>query len=78
MVKSNKYIITQIEFKDIQRKQIDIRKQSLEKLANYIISLGDRILVETMNYKGLQKEVKKPQLMRGLVSLIRRKDLGSL
>lgn len=77
-VKSNKYIKTQMELRDIQRKQTDIRKQSHEKLANYIISLGDRILVETMNYKGLQKRSKKPQLMRGLVSLIRKKDLGSL
>jgi hypothetical protein len=58
-VKSNKYIKTQMELRDMQRKQTDIRKQSHEKLANYIISLGDRILVETMNYKGLQKRSKK-------------------
>ncbi|MGH4118681.1 RNA-guided endonuclease TnpB family protein [Clostridium sp.] len=58
-VKSNKYIKTQMELRDIQRKQTDIRKQSHEKLANHIISLGDRILVETMNYKGLQKRSKK-------------------
>ena len=53
-VKSNKYIRTQMELRDIQRKQTYIRKQSHENLANYIISLGDRILVETMSYKGLQ------------------------
>jgi len=58
-VKSNRYIKTQMELRDIQRKQTDIRKQSHEKLANYVISLGDRILVETMNYKGLQKRSKK-------------------
>lgn len=57
--KSNKYIKTQNELREIQRKQADIRKQSHEKLANYIISLGDRILVETMNYQGLQKRAKK-------------------
>ena len=57
-VKSNKYIKTQIELRDIQMKQADVRKQSHERLANYIISLGDRILVETMNYKGLQKRSK--------------------
>lgn len=58
-IKSNKYIKTQNELKDIQRKQADIRKQSHEKLANYIISLGDRILVETMQFQGLQKRSKK-------------------
>ncbi|MCB2333785.1 transposase, partial [Clostridium tagluense] len=54
-VKSNKYIKTQNELRDIQRKQADIRKQSHNILANKIVGLGDRILVETMNYKGLQK-----------------------
>lgn len=31
-----------------------ISRQSHERLANYIINLSDRILVENMNYKGLQ------------------------
>jgi len=57
--KSNKYIKTQNESSDIQRKQASIRKQSHEKLANYIISLGDRILVETMQFAGLKKRSKK-------------------
>jgi len=58
-IKSNKYIRTQNELREIQRKQADVRKQSHEKLANYIISLGDRILVETMQFQGLQKRSKK-------------------
>lgn len=58
-IKSNKYIKTQNELAEVHRKQACIRKQSHEKLANYIISLGDRILVETMNYKGLQKRAKE-------------------
>ena len=58
-IKSNKYIKTQNELREIQRKQADIRKQSHEKLANYIISLGGRILVETMQFQGLQKRAKK-------------------
>nr|WP_276575924.1 transposase [Oceanirhabdus seepicola] len=56
--KSNKYIRTQNRLSDIKRKQKVIRKQSHEILANYIISLGDTILVEDMNYKGLQKRAK--------------------
>lgn len=58
-IKSNKYIKTQYGLKEIQRKQANIRKQSHEKLANYIISLGDRILVETMQFQALQKRSKK-------------------
>ena len=57
-IKSKNYLKTQNQLREIQRKQAAIRKQSHEKLANYIISLGDRILVETMNYKGLQKRSK--------------------
>lgn len=58
-IKSNKYIKTQNELKEVQRKQADIRKQSHEKLANYILSLGCEIYVETMNFKGLQKRSKE-------------------
>lgn len=57
--KSNKYIKTKNELRELQRKQACIRKQSHEKLANVIISLGDRILVETMQFQGLQKRSKK-------------------
>ncbi len=53
--KSKKYIKTQNELREIQRKQADIRKQSHNKLANRIVSLGNEVYVETMNYKGLQK-----------------------
>ena len=58
-VKSNKYMKTQNELRELQRKQADIRKQSHEKLANHILSLGNRIFVETMNFQGLQKRAKK-------------------
>ena len=58
-IKSNKYTKTQNELREIQRKQADIRKQSHEKLANYIVSLGSEVYVETMNYKGLQKRSKE-------------------
>jgi hypothetical protein len=58
-IKSNNYIKTQHELREIQRKQADIRKQSHNILANYILSLGNRILVEEMNYKGLQSRAKE-------------------
>ena len=56
---SNKYIKTRNELREIQRKQASIRKQSHEKLANYILNLGDKIYVEDMNYKGLQSRSKE-------------------
>jgi len=56
---SKSYIRTKNKLRDIQRKQADIRKQSHNKLANYIISLGDRIFVETMSFSGLQRRSKK-------------------
>ncbi|MDD4276163.1 MAG: transposase [Clostridia bacterium] len=54
-VKSKRYIKTQNQLKELYRKQADIRKYQHECMANYIISLGDEIYVETMNYAGLQK-----------------------
>jgi len=56
---SNKYLKTKYELKEIIRKQKVLRKQSHEKLANYIINLGSKVYVEDMNFKGLQKRAKK-------------------
>ena len=58
-IKSNRYLKTQNQLKEFQRRQADIRRQSHSKLANYILSLGDKIYVEDMNYKGLQVRVKE-------------------
>ncbi|HGD0580543.1 TPA: RNA-guided endonuclease TnpB family protein [Clostridium perfringens] len=55
---SNKYLKLKSLRKELFRKQTIWRKQDHENLANYIISLGDNILVETMNFKGLQKRTK--------------------
>jgi len=43
----------------LQRKQREIRKQSHNQLTNYILTLGNDIKVETMNYKGLQTRSKE-------------------
>ncbi|BAE47706.1 transposase [Clostridium botulinum C] len=58
-IKSNRYIKTQNKLKEIQRKQAEIRKQSHYRLINRLLLLGNRFLVETMNYKGLQARVKE-------------------
>ena len=59
--KSNHYNKYQKELKDLYRKQADIRKYQHECLANYIISLGNKIYVEKMNFAGLQKRAKNTE-----------------
>ena len=44
--KSNHYVKYQNELKELYRKQADIRKYQHECLANYIISLGNKVYVE--------------------------------
>lgn len=60
-IKSNHYIKIQNRLKELYRKQADVRKLQHECLANYILSLGDNIYVETMNYAGLQKRAVKTE-----------------
>lgn len=56
--KFSHYIKYQNELKELYRKQADIRKYQHECLANYIISLGNKVYVEKMNFAGLQKRAK--------------------
>ena len=58
---SNHCIKYQNELKELYRKQADIRKYQHECLANYIISLGNKVYVEKMNFAGLQKRAKKTE-----------------
>ena len=45
--------------RELQRKNADIRKYEHYCLANYILSLGDEIYVEPMNFSGLQRRAKE-------------------
>lgn len=74
--KSNRYIKTQNKLSEIQRKQSDIRKQSHEKLANYILNFGNLIKVETMNYKGLQARAKKTTVNKKTGKFNKKKRFG--
>ena len=60
-IKSNHYIKYQNQLKELYRKQTDTRKYQHECLANYIISLGNNIFVEYMNFSGLQKCAKNTE-----------------
>ncbi|PDM39751.1 MULTISPECIES: RNA-guided endonuclease TnpB family protein [unclassified Geobacillus] len=56
---SKNYIKTKSQLAELQRKLAEKRKQDHNKLANWILSLGDDIKVETMNYKALQAKTKE-------------------
>lgn len=59
--KSNHYIKYQNKLKELYRKQAGIRKYQHECLANYIVSLGNKVYVEKMNFSGLQKRAKNTE-----------------
>ena len=59
--KSNHYVEYQKKLKELYRKQVDVRKYQHECLANDIVSLGDHIYVETMNFSGLTKKSVKTE-----------------
>lgn len=59
--KSNHYLKYQGQLKELYRKQADVRKYQHECLANQIISLGNNIYVEKMNFSGLAKKSTKTE-----------------
>lgn len=59
--KSNHYVKYQNKLKELYRKQVDVRKYQHECLADYIVSLGNNIYVEQMNFAGLQKKATKTE-----------------
>jgi len=59
------------------RKQKALRKQSHEKLANYIISLGNQVYVEDMNFKGLQRRAKKTTVNKKTGRFKKKKRFGN-
>jgi len=75
-IKSKHYIKIQMELKEIQRKQREIRKQSHNQLANYILTLGNDIKVETMSYKGLQSRAKNTTINKKTGKFNKKKRFG--
>lgn len=59
--KSNHYLKYQNQLRELYCKQADVRKYQHECLANEIISLGDNIYVEKMNFQGLAKRSTKTE-----------------
>lgn len=59
---SNKYKKLAGKARELQRKNADIRKYQHTCLANYILSLGNKVYIEPMNYKGLQRRTKETKI----------------
>ena len=57
--KSKRQIITENKIREIKRLQAEKRKLSHKNLANKIINMGDRFIVEQMSFKGLQSRTKE-------------------
>ncbi|NFI08766.1 transposase [Clostridium botulinum] len=75
-IQSKGYIKTKLALREIQRKIADKRKQSHNKLADYILSLGLDVRVETMNFKGLQKRAKETTVNEKTGKINRKKRFG--
>lgn len=73
---SNHYIEAKSERKELYRKQSEIRKQSHNILANYLLNLGNEFYVEQMNYKGLQKRSKKTTVNENTGKFTKKKRFG--
>jgi hypothetical protein len=74
--KSKHYIKHQNQLKELYRKQVDVRKYQHECLANYIVSLGNNIFVEQMNFSGLQKRSTKTEISEKTGKYKKKKRFG--
>ena len=59
---SNNYYKLRAKLRDLNRKLADMRKVEHNILANEILSHGNTIIVEDMNYKALQKRAKETKI----------------
>ena len=56
---SNRYRLLQAKARELQRRNADIRKYQHNCLANYVLTLGNEIYVEPMDYRALQHRAKQ-------------------
>lgn len=73
---SNRYLKAKNKYKELYRRQKEIRKQSHNKLANFILSLGNEFYVEDMNFKGLQLRAKETTINDKTGKYNRKKRFG--
>ena len=75
-VQSNNYMKTRKQLADLQRQIADKRKQSHNKLANHLLSLGLDVRVEQMSFKGLQRKAKETTVNEKTGKINRKKRFG--
>lgn len=61
-VESKHYKAMKARVRELERKNADIRKQAHCRMANHLLTLGDEMYVEEMNFKGLQSRAKETKL----------------
>ncbi len=61
-VKTKHYLRMEGRIRELERKNADIRKYEHICMVNHILSLGNEIYIEDMNFKGLQGRVKETKL----------------
>ena len=61
---SNRYKQLAGQLREIYRKQADVRKQSHQRLANFILSLGNNIYIEDMAFAHLQSRAKETKFRK--------------
>jgi hypothetical protein len=67
---SHTYRLDRNKLRTLYRKKSAYIKQSHEMLANRILALGNRVFVEDMNFKALQKKAKKTERSEKLSTII--------
>lgn len=73
---SNRYLKAKNKYKELYRRQKEIRRQGHNKLANFILSLGNEFYVEDMNFKGLQLRAKETTINDKTGKYNRKKRFG--
>ena len=73
---SKNYIKTKNQLAELQRKLAEKRKQDHHKLANWILSLGNDVKVERMNYITLQARAKETTMNEKTGRYNRKKRFG--
>lgn len=59
---SRRYLAAQGRLRELQRKNADIRKYQHYCMVNKILSLGDEVYVENMDFKALQARAKRTEI----------------
>jgi hypothetical protein len=75
-IRSNRYMEMLYALKELHRKLATQKKQAHNIIANYILSLGDEIYVENMNFAALAKRAKKTEVSEITGRFKRKKRFG--